>query len=153
MGSKASPHLQAREHFATLSSSSSNIGFCSRTFGITMVKSFRHEILPFKNKSKLEDIVVVYFCDLDDVDDWHGDIDVDRDVDVVHFVKAEGSNLLVVVVLGFSEGLEKISNQQEFGENREWALTFIERSLQLSSSDSSRQLEVWSHLGWTRSLD
>ena len=84
-----------------------------------MVKSFRHEILPFKNKSKLEDIVVVHFCDLDDVDDRHGDIDVDRDVDIVHFVKAEGSNLLVVVVLGFSKGLGKIWNQHDFGENRE----------------------------------
>ena len=80
-----------------------------------MVKGFRHEILPFKNKSKLENIVVVHFCDLDDVNDRHGDIDVDRDIDIFHFVKAEGRNLLVVVVLGFSKGLEKISNQQEFG--------------------------------------
>ena len=84
-----------------------------------MVKGFRHEILPFKNKSKLEDIVVVYFCDLDDVDDRHGDIDVNWDVDVVHFVKAEGCDLLVVVVLSFSKSLKKISNQHDFGENRE----------------------------------
>ena len=82
-----------------------------------MIKGCHYETLPFKNKSKLEDIVVVHFCDLDDVDDGHGDVDVDRDVDVVHFVKAEGRDLLVVVVLGFSKGSRKISNQQEFGEN------------------------------------
>ena len=68
-----------------------------------MVKGCHNETLPFKNKSKLEDIVVVHFCDLDDVDDRHGDIDVNWDVDVVHFVKAEGRDLLVVVVLGFRE--------------------------------------------------
>ena len=42
---------------------------------------------------------MVHLLDLDDVDDRHGHVDVDRDVDVVHFVKAERSNLLVVVVL------------------------------------------------------
>ena len=69
-----------------------------------MVKGFRQETLPFKNKSKLEDIVVVHFCDLDDVDDGHGDVDVDGDVHVVDLVKTEWSNLLVVFVLGFSKG-------------------------------------------------
>ena len=86
---------------------------------VQVIKGCQYQALPFKNQSKLEDIVVVHFCDLDDVDDRHGDVDVDRDVDIVHFVKAEGSNLLVVVVLGFSKGLEKISNQHDFGENRE----------------------------------
>ena len=97
-----------------------------------MIKGFRHETLPFKNKSKLENIVVVYFCDLDYVDDRHRDVDVDRDVDIVHFVKAERRDLLVVVVLVFSKRLEK---------NLGFS-TFMERSLQLSSSDLSRQFEV-----------
>ena len=72
-----------------------------------MIKGCHYETLPFKNKSKLEDIVVVHFCDLDDVDDGHGDVDVDRDVDVVHFVKAEGRDLLVVVVLGVHQGFRE----------------------------------------------
>ena len=62
---------------------------------------------------------MVDLFDFDEVDDGHRDVDVDRDVEVLHLVKAEGSNLLVVVVLGFSKGLEKISNQHDFGENRE----------------------------------
>ena len=62
---------------------------------------------------------MVNLFDFDEVDDGHRDVDVDRDVEVLHLVKAEGSNLLVVVVLGFSKGLEKISNQHDFGENRE----------------------------------
>ena len=66
---------------------------------VPVINGCHNKTLPFKNKSKLEDIVVVYFCDLDDVDDRHGDIDVNWDVDVVHFVKAEGCDLLVVVVL------------------------------------------------------
>ena len=36
---------------------------------VPMIKGCHYETLPFKNKSKLEDIVVVHFCDLDDVDD------------------------------------------------------------------------------------
>ena len=74
---------------------------------VPMIKGCHYETLPFKNQSKLEDIVVVHFCDLDDVDDWHGDVDVDRDVDVVHFVKAEGRDLLVVVVLGVHQGFRE----------------------------------------------
>ena len=46
---------------------------------------------------------MVNLFDFDEVDDRHGDVDIDRDVDVVHFVKAERCNLLVVVVLFFKE--------------------------------------------------
>ena len=42
---------------------------------------------------------MVHLLYLYDVNDRHGHIYVDGDVDVVHFVKAERSNLLVVVVL------------------------------------------------------
>ena len=86
---------------------------------VLVIKGCHNETLPFKNQSKLEDIVVVHFCDLDDVNERHGHVDVDRDVDIVHFVKAEGRDLLVVVVLGFSKGFSKISNQHDFRENRE----------------------------------
>ena len=55
--------------------------------------------LPFEDQSELEGVDVVHLLDFDDVNDRHGHIYVDGDVDVVHFVKAERSNLLVVVVL------------------------------------------------------
>ena len=42
---------------------------------------------------------MVDLFNFDKVDDGHRHIDVHRDVEVVHFVKAEGRNLLVVVVL------------------------------------------------------
>ena len=42
---------------------------------------------------------MVDLFNLDNVNDGHGDIDVDRDIDIVHFVKAEWRNLLVVVLL------------------------------------------------------
>ena len=42
---------------------------------------------------------MVHLFNLDDVNDRHGDVDVDRDVDTVHFVKAEWCNFLVVIVL------------------------------------------------------
>ena len=51
---------------------------------------------------------MVDLFDFDEVDDGHRDVDVDRDVEVLHLVKAEGSNLLVVVVLDFTEGQRNI---------------------------------------------
>ena len=42
---------------------------------------------------------MVHLFNFNNVNDRHGDVDVDGDVDVVHFVKAEGCNLLVVIVL------------------------------------------------------
>ena len=36
---------------------------------VQVIKGCQYQALPFKNQSKLEDIVVVHFCDLDDVDD------------------------------------------------------------------------------------
>ena len=42
---------------------------------------------------------MVHLLDLDDVNDRHGHIDVNRDVEVVHFVKTERGYFLVVVVL------------------------------------------------------
>ena len=42
---------------------------------------------------------MVDLFNFDEVDDGHRDVDVDRDVEVVHLVKAERRNLLVVVVL------------------------------------------------------
>ena len=44
---------------------------------------------------------MVDLFDFDEVDDGHRDVDVDRDVEVLHLVIAEGRNLLVVVVLIF----------------------------------------------------
>ena len=61
--------------------------------------SFFFGSLPFKNQSELESVDVVDFLDLDHVNDRHWHIDVDRDIDILLFVKAERSNLLVVVVL------------------------------------------------------
>ena len=40
-----------------------------------------------------------HLCNLDDVNDGHGDVDVDGDVHVVDLVKAKRSDLLVVIVL------------------------------------------------------
>ena len=42
---------------------------------------------------------MVDFGNLDDVDDRHGDVDVDREVDIVYFVKAKRCDLLVVGTL------------------------------------------------------
>ena len=42
---------------------------------------------------------MVDFFYLDDVNDRHRDVDVHRDVQIVHFVKTEGGYFLVVVVL------------------------------------------------------
>ena len=59
---------------------------------------------------------MVDLFNFDEVDDGHRDVDVDRDVEVLHLVIAEGRNLLVVVVLvfkkfqvfqDFTEGLQK----------------------------------------------
>ena len=55
--------------------------------------------VPFKNQAKLQDVDVVHLFNLDYVNDRHGDVDVYRDVDTVHFVKAEWCNFLVVIVL------------------------------------------------------
>ena len=44
---------------------------------------------------------MVDLFDFDEVNDGHRDVDVHRDVEVLHLVKAEGRNLLVVVVLVF----------------------------------------------------
>ena len=55
--------------------------------------------IPFKNQAKLQDVDVVHFFNLDNINDRHGDIDVDGDVDTVHFVEAEWCNLLVVILL------------------------------------------------------
>ena len=46
---------------------------------------------------------MVDLFDFDEVDDGHRDVDVDRDVEVLHLVKVEGCNLLVVVVLVFKK--------------------------------------------------
>ena len=62
---------------------------------------------PFKDQSELEGVDVVHFLYLNDVNDRHGHIYVDGDVDVVHFVKAEGRDLLVVVVLGVHQGFRE----------------------------------------------
>ena len=59
---------------------------------------------------------MVDLFDFDEVDDGHRDVDVDRDVEVLHLVKAEGSNLLVVVVLDFTEGQRNIVQ----GERNVW---------------------------------
>ena len=46
---------------------------------------------------------MVNLFNFDEVDDGHRNVDVDRDVEILHFVKAEGRNLLVVVVLVFKK--------------------------------------------------
>ena len=56
--------------------------------------------LPFKHEPKLECVDMVHFLYLDYVNDRHGDVDVNRDVQVVHFVKTERGYFLVVIVLG-----------------------------------------------------
>ena len=42
---------------------------------------------------------MVHLFNFDNINDRHGDVDVDGDVNIVHFVKAEGRYLLVVIVL------------------------------------------------------
>ena len=56
---------------------------------------------------------MIHLFDLQNINDADGDIDYCWDIRLVFVVKAEGRDLLVVVVLGFIKGLEKISNQQE----------------------------------------
>ena len=123
---------------------------------------------------------MVDLFNFDEVDDGHRDVDVDRDVEVLHLVKAERRNLLVVVVLLSKWGYRNLGcpyfqrNTVCFQKEKRnlklslfsrkfreilccpcfhggsekglTSVTFIKRSLQLSSSDSSRQFDVWSHL-------
>ena len=42
---------------------------------------------------------MVHLFNLDNVNDRHRDVDVDRDVDILHFVKGERCDLFVVIVL------------------------------------------------------
>ena len=79
---------------------------------------------------------MVNFFNLQDVNDRHCYIDVDWSIYIVLPVITEGWDLLVVVVLW----KRKLKYCQNFCD------TFIKSSLQLSSSDSSKQFEVWSHL-------
>ena len=62
---------------------------------------------------------MIYLFDFQNVNDAYGNIDHGWDIGLLFVVETEGRDLLVVVVLGFSKGLEKISNQHDFGENRE----------------------------------
>ena len=87
-------------------------------------------------------IVITHLCNLDDVNHRHGYIDVDRDIHIVDLVKAERSNFLVVIVLDLKDYLDFSSCL--LGKIK--PVTFMKMSLQLSSSLSSTQLEVWSHL-------
>ena len=80
---------------------------------------------------------MVNFSYLDDINDGNGDVYIHWDVQILLLVKAEGCNFLVVVFLD--------DNEMQWGKEGE-NITFIKSSLQLPSSDSSRQLEVWSHL-------
>ena len=90
--------------------------------------------LPFKHQAELEGVDMVHLLYLYDVNDRHRHIDVDRDVQVVHFVKTERGYFLVVIILG------KMRMLLCFVKTK--TLTFRKRSLQLSSSDSSKQFEV-----------
>ena len=87
-------------------------------------------------------IVMTDLCNLDDVNHGHGHIYIHRDVHIVDLVKAEGSNFLVVIVLDLKDYLDFSSCL--LGKIK--PVTFMKMSLQLSSSLSSTQLEVWSHL-------
>ena len=42
---------------------------------------------------------MVDLFNFNEINDGHGNVDIDGDVDVVHFVKGERCNLLVVVLL------------------------------------------------------
>ena len=77
---------------------------------------------------------MVDLFNFDEVDDGHRHVDVHRDVQVVHFVKTERGYFLVVIILG------KMRMLLCFVKTK--TLTFRKRSLQLSSSDSSKQFEV-----------
>ena len=57
-------------------------------------------VLPFEHEPELECVDMVHFLYLDYVNDRHGDVDVNRDVQVVHFIKTERGYFLVVIVLG-----------------------------------------------------
>ena len=76
-----------------------NFCFCSQDNNLILLRIRVKLCIPFKNQAKLQDIDVVHLFNLDNVNDRHGDVDVDRDVDTVHFVKAEWCNFLVVIVL------------------------------------------------------
>ena len=78
---------------------------------------------------------MVHLLDLQDVKDGHGHIDIYGDHCLEHFVKTERSDLLVVVVLRWYLN-EKSKSQKPV------IITFIDSSLQLSSSDSSMQFDV-----------
>ena len=79
---------------------------------VYLVKSFRFYlvsggpslrvrlVLPFEHEPKLQCVDMVHFLYLDDVNDRHGHVDVNRDVQVVHFIKTERGYFLVVIVLG-----------------------------------------------------
>ena len=86
-------------------------------------------------------IVVTDLCNLDDVNHGHGHVYIHRDVHIVDLVKAERSNFLVVIVLDLNQYLDFYCFLAKIKPG-----TFMKMSLQLSSSLSSTQLEVWSHL-------
>ena len=87
-------------------------------------------------------IVVTDLCNLDDVNHGHGHVYIHRDVHIVDLVKAEGSNFLVVIVLD----LKDYSDFSSCLLAKIKPVTFMKMSLQLSSSLSSTQFDVWSHL-------
>ena len=87
-------------------------------------------------------IVMTDLCDFDDVNHRHVHIYIHRDVHIVDLVKAERSNFLVVIVLDLKDYLDFSSCLLA----KIKPVTFMKMSLQLSSSLSSTQLEVWSHL-------
>ena len=87
-------------------------------------------------------IVMADLCNVDDVNHRHGRIYIHRDVHIVDLVKAERSNFLVVIVLD----LKDYSDFSSCHLAKIKPVTFMKMSLQLSSSLSSTQLEVWSHL-------
>ena len=55
--------------------------------------------LPFEYKTELESVFMVDFLDLNDVNNGHGDINIDRNVPFVDLVKSKWSDLLVIVIL------------------------------------------------------
>ena len=95
------------------------------------------DYLPFQDESELECVDMVHFRYLDDVNDGNRNVYIHWDVQILLLVKAEGCNLLIIVAL---------KDNKLQGELKYTHFTFIKSSLQLPSSDSSRQLEVWSHL-------
>ena len=55
--------------------------------------------MPEQEQWKKSTTSTAHLCNLDDVNDGHGDVDVDWDIHVVDLVKAKRGNLLVVIVL------------------------------------------------------